>query len=549
MKKDIIILVLIFIIMYLSLLGLRPLVDPDETRYAEIPREMIASGDWVVPRLNGVVYFEKPVLGYWVNAVSIKLFGENRFAVRLPLALATLFSALFVFFLARRFSPDPGMAFPATLMFITFLEVFCVGVFNTLDSLLALFLTGSLTMFFLAWDKRESRKHYVGYLILSGLFCGLACHTKGFLAFAIPVCVIVPFVIWEGRWKSMFTIPWIPIFVALLVMLPWGIMIHLREPEFWHYFFWNEHIRRFMADNAQHAEPIYYFAVVLIGGIFPWTVLAPASVRGLLNTPVRSSFSRFTLCWLVFPFLFFSASSGKLATYILPCFPPLALLMTRGLFSFLKTNGTVFFNRSVWLLMLFPILAVTAVLLLQHGFSPKMDELYHNKGKIILFLFSMAWFAFFLSASIRQQEPMKKIVLFALSPILFYTAAHLLTPDKALLRNSPVPFVLENKNLIEADALIVSPSTPIKAICWALKRDDVFLLDEGNELSYGFSREDQKHRQLSFDDFNHMVSENKGKRQVILILDERRYNRFKDRLPFPKTMIKNGEDGCIFAIF
>lgn len=549
MKNNIAVLVLTFAVMYLSLLGARPLVEPDETRYAEIPREMIASGDWVVPHLNGVVYFEKPVLGYWVNAISMKIFGENRFAVRFPLALSAGLTAMFVFFLARRFLPDPAMAVPAAFIFLTFLEVFCVGVFNTLDSLLSLFITGSMAMFFMAWSNRDSMKHYLGYLVLSGLFCGLACHTKGFLAFAVPVIVIVPFVIWEGRWKSMFTIPWIPVSVALLVMLPWGIMIHLRDPDFWPFFFWNEHIRRFMAENAQHTEPFYYFIVVLAGGMFPWTLLLPAAVRGLWTTGFSRSFSRFAVCWFIFPFLFFSASSGKLATYILPCFPPLALLMTWGLFEIIKTGHLVFVNRSIRILVLFPILAVTAVLLLQHGYNPKIDVIYQDGRKIIVFLAAMAWLAFFLVASVRQQDPVKKILLFALSPVLFYTAAHVLTPDHALLRNSPVPFILENADRISPDALIVSRATPIKSVCWALKRDDIFLLDSGGELSYGFSREDQRSRNLDLDDFDRMVSENKGKRQVVLILDERRYKRLKDRLPAPDTIMKSGEDGYIFATF
>ncbi|MBU1170481.1 MAG: phospholipid carrier-dependent glycosyltransferase [Proteobacteria bacterium] len=549
MKKTIFILIALFGLMYILPLGLRPLVDPDETRYAEIPREMMASNDWVVPRLAGVLYFEKPVMGYWANALSMKVFGQNNFAVRFPLAMAAGLSACLVFFLGRRFSGDPRLAFPSALIFMTFLEVFGVGVFNTLDSLLAFFLTACLSMFFLAWDSRDSRKHYYFFLFLSGIFCGLACHTKGFLAFVVPISVIVPFVIWEKEWKRMFTIPWIPISVALLVMLPWGIMIHLRENDFWNYFFWNEHIRRFLADNAQHKEPFYYFFGVLILGMFPWTILIPAGISGFRIKGFNTSFRRFTACWFVFPFLFFSASSGKLATYILPCFPPLALMLTWGLFDYFKRDKRPLFDCALVALLLFPVCGITGVLLLQHGFSPDMDELFSDNRKVILFVMAMSAFAFFLLGALRQGDIHKKIALFALSPVLFYTFAHVLTPDQAVLRNSPVPFILENKDKIPADALIVSPSTPIKSVCWALKRNDIFLLDDGGELRYGFSQTDQRDRQLSFDAFNAMVTENKNKRNVVLILDERRYKRWQDQLPQPDFLIKSGEDGYIFAIF
>lgn len=549
MKKRILILLVLFLLMYILPLGIRPLVDPDETRYAEIPREMIASGDWVVPRLDGVLYFEKPVMGYWANALSMELFGQTNFAVRLPLALSVGLSTLLVFFLGRRFSKDPDPGFPAALIFLTSLEVFGVGVFNTLDSLLSFFLTACLTMFFMAWNSRESRKHYYGFLILSGIFCGLACHTKGFLAFAVPVAVIVPFVVWEGKWKSMFTIPWIPISVALLVMLPWGIMIHLRDGDFWNYFFWNEHIRRFLADNAQHKEPFNYFFGVVLVGLFPWTILIPTGIAGLLTRGFDTSFRRFTLCWFVFPFLFFSASSGKLATYILPCFPPLALILAWGLTDYFQKGKRAMFDRSTMAMLLFPILGVTAVLLLQHGFSPDMDNLFADCWKVVLFVVVMAAFALCLILAVRTQEAHKKIMVFALSPVLFYTAAHLLTPDQAVLRNSPVPFIVENKDRIAPDALVVSPSTPMKSVCWALKRSDIFLLDEGGELSYGFSRNDQRNRQLSLDEFNTLVNENKNKRNVVLILDQRRYNRWQDSLPQPDDLIKSGEDGYIFAIY
>ena len=104
-KKFAFLLLIFFLFSYILPLGTRDLFVPDETRYGEIAREMIAGGDWVVPHLNGVRYFEKPVLGYWVHALSILLFGENNFAVRFPSALAVGLSALFIFLAVRRKRP------------------------------------------------------------------------------------------------------------------------------------------------------------------------------------------------------------------------------------------------------------------------------------------------------------------------------------------------------------------------------------------------------------------------------------------------------------
>jgi hypothetical protein len=117
MKKSYVAAIGIFVLLYIVPLGIRPIILPDESRYAEIPREMIVSGDWIVPHLDGLRYFEKPVLGYWLNALSIKLFGENAFAVRFPSALATGISAFIVFMLVCRFTGDVTTAIAAALIF------------------------------------------------------------------------------------------------------------------------------------------------------------------------------------------------------------------------------------------------------------------------------------------------------------------------------------------------------------------------------------------------------------------------------------------------
>jgi 4-amino-4-deoxy-L-arabinose transferase len=557
MKRTLFILALIFLAVYILPLNLRPLVDPDETRYSEIPREMNESGDYVVPRLNGVLYFEKPVMGYWLSALSMKVFGETNFAGRLPQALAVGLSALFIFFLAIRFGGGLQVGTISALIYISCLEVFAVGVFNTLDSLLSFFLTACLASFFLAWDRRDNKKEYIAFLALSGLFCGLACHTKGFLAFAVPVSVIVPFVIWEGRWKEMFKIPWIPVAVAAIVMLPWGILIHQRQPDFWNYFFWHEHVQRFFSGSSQHKEPFYFFIPVLAGGMFPHIVLVPAAISGLIIKGFDTSFKRYLFCWFLFPFAFFSASSGKLETYILPCFAPLAMLLAIGILSgieaekkeIIKSAKEKLFTNGVRLLMTFPVLASIAVIALQHGVSHKMEYLFTDTYKIVLVLVSMVCFGALLIGALKAKTLFKRIMFFALSPLLFYASAHVLTPDKALLRNSPTIFIDENLNLFDKDTIVVSPSTPIKAVCWSLKRNDIFLLDEGGELSYGFGQNNMQHRQLTFESFGKMVAENKGLRKIVLILDERRFKRFKDKLPEPVDMKRNGKDGFLMAIY
>jgi len=253
-----------FLLLYILPLGARHLFVPDETRYAEIPREMISTGDWIVPHLNGLRYFEKPPLGYWVHAGSILLFGETNFAVRLPSAMAVGLSALIVYLLVGRgfrnkTEENSWPAIPAALVFLSCFGVMGIGNIAVLDNLFSFFLTGAIGAFYFASEALPGSSREKRFLMLAGLSCGLAFLTKGFLALAVPVLVLAAYLVWQRRYRDLFRMSWLPVLTALLVVLPWGIRIHLREPDFWHFFFWNEHIRRFMADSAQHKESFWFF--------------------------------------------------------------------------------------------------------------------------------------------------------------------------------------------------------------------------------------------------------------------------------------------------
>jgi 4-amino-4-deoxy-L-arabinose transferase len=163
-----------YILCYILPLGAIGLFVPDETRYAEIPREMIASGNWVVPHIDGLRYFEKPVLGYWVHAVSIMLFGENNFAVRLPSVVFVGLTALLLFFMVSRIKDSEDKekgytAVPASLIFLSCFEVFGVGNVAVLDNLFSFFLTGTTGALFFATEKQPGSSGERYFLILSDM--------------------------------------------------------------------------------------------------------------------------------------------------------------------------------------------------------------------------------------------------------------------------------------------------------------------------------------------------------------------------------------------
>ncbi len=320
----------VFVVVYLIPIDMRPLVVPDEARYAAIPAEMIDTGEWVVPHLAGIRYFEKPVLGYWMTAVSFLAFGENAAALRLPAALMSGVAIIAIVLFARRWTARWDLAALSGLVLATSLEPVILGTTAILDAPFSACITATVVSFYLA--VRASGGARFGWLIGAGVMCGAAFLIKGFLAVALPGLILAPWLAWSGRWRELFTLPWIPALAAVAVALPWSLSVHARSAEYWDYFFWIEHIKRFTAgDHAQHPEPWWFFLPIICVGLIPWVFASPLAILGLIRRGFGSDESRLLVCWLVLPLVFFSMSSGKLPTYILPCFPPAAALMAIGL--------------------------------------------------------------------------------------------------------------------------------------------------------------------------------------------------------------------------
>jgi len=549
-------LVAFFLIAYVLPLGARDLLVPDETRYAEIPREMIASGDWVVPHLNGVRYFEKPVLGYWLHAGSLLLFGQNRFAVRLPSALAAGLSALLLFFpvfQTRREDDRERVgttAFLTALVFLSCFEVFGVGNTALLDSLFALWVTGTIVAFFLATEKPPGSASEKGLLLLTGVACGLAFLTKGFLAVALPVLVLAPYLIWQGRYRDLLRMSWLPLLIAVLVTLPWSILIHLREPDFWHYFFWVEHFRRFLETNAQHRRPFWFFFATAPGLFLPWTFMIPAALIGIRkrlhsNTP-EGRLLRLAACWLVLPFLFFSASKGKLLTYILPCFPPFSLLMALGLSHLLaKGKNKAFQVGAVAAALFFALLLVGLILLQTFGYQG--FRLYSHPQMTAMAIIGLAGLVFSCFWSARSRNATSKVILLGLAPLLLYFGAHFAIPDLVVEESAPGRLLARHHDLIQPGTVLIADKDVAGAVCWTYKRDDVYVLGSPGELDYGLRYRDASGRLLDLPTTARLIADHPG--QTVLVARAKRFRDQRASLPRPTSEDDSGPEGFVLLTY
>jgi 4-amino-4-deoxy-L-arabinose transferase len=494
---------------------------------------MVASGDWVVPRLNGVRYFEKPILGTWVNAVALAGLGESAFAARLPQAVSVGFTALIVFWLVRRFTDDEMTPLVAALIHITSLMVVVTGTINIPDGLLTLFLTAAVAAFLAALQQPPGLARNLT-LAAAGAACGLAFLTKGFLAFAIPGLVVGAFLAWERRWKELLTLPWIPLATAVVVALPWSVAIALRERDYWHYFFWIQHVQRYLAaSDAEGPEPFWHLVPFLILGGLPWMLLAPAILRGLRQTGVASPLSRYALCWLTVPFLLFSASSGKRATYILPCFPALAILMALGLLPALRRERS---GAVAWggLIMTVAALASAAMLVVAQT-SSLFGEPPYPAGQAwkwpITVAALVAWGLLALLAP-RGRTLASRLIAFGAAPAVLLITLQVTFPfSEGRQHRAPVAALRDHAGWIEPGTVIVTERELVHAVCWVYRRDDIYLFLKPGELEYGLRYAEAQYRLLDLDSLTDLVARQKDRGGVLFIHQAGRHDARQDRLP------------------
>ncbi len=324
-----IVLLALFAVLWFSNLDYRKLVNPDEGRYAEIAREMVASGDWVTPRLNDIKYFEKPALQYWATALAFALFGEHEWSARIWSALTGFLGVLMVFFTGRRLFGDRAGWYAALVLASSLLYVL-IGHVNSLDMGLSVFLSAAICAFLLAQHDAAQASERRRWMLAAWAALAFAVLSKGLIGLVLPVAALVVYVLIQRDWRLIGRLhlgAGSALFFALSA--PWFVAVSLANPEFAHFFFVHEHFERFLTKAHGRYQPAYYFIPVLLAGMLPWTiVMVDALARAWKLEPERRfQPQRFLLVWTVLVFVFFSASSSKLVSYILPVFPALALLI------------------------------------------------------------------------------------------------------------------------------------------------------------------------------------------------------------------------------
>ena len=327
-NKTIRITILFFIplLLYVMLLPFAPLMEPDEGRYSAIPSAMNATGDYVTPRLKQAVYFEKPPLAYWATAIAFKVFGENEFSSRLFAALCA-WGCILLTYRMGLFFHDTRTGLYAAAVLTTFLYHATIGRINILDMPIAFFVCMAIWSGFRYLASTERRKIR---LVLLYVFCALAFLIKGLIGIVFPFGVVIVWLIISRRWRDSFSLfsPFGILFFAAITM-PWLVLVQKANPDFFRFFFIQEHLLRYATRMHDHYQPFYYYLPIILAGTLPWCAFLPEVLRdirrnaGIIFSGVEK---RFLLVWICLILIFFSISSSKLIPYIAPIFLPIALI-------------------------------------------------------------------------------------------------------------------------------------------------------------------------------------------------------------------------------
>lgn len=487
----------LYCLLYIAPLGLRPLFIPDESRYGEIAREMVDAGDWLELRQAGLPYYEKPPLGYWLNALSMSVFGRTGFAIRLPSALSAGLSALAVFYLALRSRGNSGRALLAAIVYLSCVQVFGMATFAVLDSMFSLFVCLSMLFFHLAAERPGGRK--IALLTLAGVACGAAFLTKGFTALVIPALTAAFWFPWEKRFRELASVWIVPVAAAGVSVLPFALAVHDANPDFWNYFFWVEHVRRFLDPlGGQHRQPFWFYLPILAIGAIPWIFFIYPILSVTRRLAATDRLTRYCVCWFGASFLFFSACGGKLPTYLLPCFPPLAIMTADAVFE-CANAGQLKRSAEAGAATLAAALVAFLCWLVLSDHATLREHLFADGKTVLLGLATLAG-AFCLHRAgkwfMLPNGRMRAASLAGISLAGMFAASFLFLPAAVENQRSPSRLLDQVVGLTPANAVLVADRITLPSVCWHYERDDVLFFGSPGELEYGLehsSESDGRH--------------------------------------------------------
>lgn len=483
---DILFLLCISILLIGAFLGQRPLANPDEGRYLEIPREMLLTGDFITPRLNGIKYFEKPPFFFWMEAASFSLFGLNAWAGRFVPAFLSILLTLGVYSTGRYlFNRISGLL--SALSLLTCSLYFCFAHMVTLDMALTTWVGLGLLAFISGMYTLPSlKRRFLFYA--SAIFLAFAILTKGLVALAVPGGIIFLWLILYRKWKDLlpFYLP-TSFLLFLSITVPWHVVVSLKNPEFAWFYFIREHFLRFITMEHGRHQPFWFFIPVFILGAFPWVCYFPSILFSYLKKKSFPEKEGFFLLWITVFLVFFSLSHSKLIPYILPIYPAFSIIVSQYFMSSSHFSKSSSLNFKGYLLTAF-ILGITG--LLYAFLSEDRTEIPSNFFIFIPFLLTfllLPCLFYYLLSSLPSNKREFLSIFFGIS--IFYLGLSYISPLIPYNSTKNIARYLKKEGL-DAKDFVFYKSAPYDLLFYLNKTQPIPLVSWTGELSYGMQNQD-----------------------------------------------------------
>ncbi|MBX3709794.1 MAG: phospholipid carrier-dependent glycosyltransferase [Gammaproteobacteria bacterium] len=483
---DILFLLLVLGGLFFILLGVRPLFVPDEGRYAEIAREMVVNSDYITPHLNNIKYFEKPILFYWLGAGAIKLAGLNLWSLRSINAILGLLGCLLTYVTARKLY-DRTTGILAALILGTSILYFVMAHMISLDLPVTVFLAATLYSFLLGSQHPPGQTRRF-YLWGASIAAACAVLTKGLIGIVFPSMIIVSWIALTEEWRILNRL-YLPscVLLFLLIAVPWHILVGQRNPEFYYFYFIQQHLLRYTTMKVGHYQPAWFFIPNLMIGFFPWIIFLPQALSKALPTSwqqrTKNKVEIFFLLWALLIFTFFSFSKSKLIPYILPVFPPLAILTAHYIQQSIRLNQ--YQGIKIGYLCLLPAAAIIAIVFsLYPQYTPIPDPktaiIYLNLAALILIISSLTAYIY------TYQNIAKSIVITIFSTWLLLLVSLAAIPS--IDNRTIAPLAMKLKSLLTAEDEVIAYNQYYQDLPFYLEQR-ITILNWKNELYYGMAHQ------------------------------------------------------------
>ncbi len=315
---------------YLLFLGAHHLLTPDEARYTEVSREMLANHSFWIPWLNGVPFFDKPTLFYWLQISAMSIFGVNEWAARLWTAVLGVSGCLLVYAVGRVLY-DRLTGIISAVILATSLVYFLMSHYANIDLTIAVLISAAIGFFLMA-NQYPLGKLRSRLILFSYVMAGFAVLTKGLIGILFPTMIIGTWIMLTKQWfllKRMHLL-WGAL-IVILINLPWLIVAQIKHHEFWYYYFYIQQIGRFISTDFNDKQPFWFYLPVILLGMLPWSFFLlqalAQKIRSICQHYVAHFNDLYLLLWPLLIMVFFSIPRSKTLGYILPVFPPLAIIV------------------------------------------------------------------------------------------------------------------------------------------------------------------------------------------------------------------------------